>query len=1188
DLNNDGIVNVIDLGILRTVFFSNDPDADFNGDGVVNFVDLGIMRSRFFQPPGPAGLIIWVSLTDGDWANRLNWEPQIVPAQGSAALIDVEPAVVVTSSADTTLTGNIVNNETLVYSGGTLEVSKGINSSGPITFTSTAVNRTPFSASEAGAGTITVNGTNAWNTVELALDTTINNAASINAADRLTVNSTVTIVAPTSPTGLVSTNDMTLDGTGTIVFDSAGNGVVSEPRILPGNATTMTIGPDLTITGTKGTVGNVSADLVFNGTLDANVGGETQELRASTLTGNPTVLARNGAVVNIDADMNNPGGALSLDGTDGLIQFLNSTAFRDTTVNMVGATNVQIPVSAIVTMENAVINGDMTQLNASSINVIDGMTLNGTSTIVAPNSPTGYVFLTDVLMDGAANFVIDGTGNGVQSEPRILPGNGTTATFAPTVTISGGNGTIGNVSAGMIFQGTLQADVDGEELAIGAGSWSATGTLSAINNGALRFFGSMNNAGQAVTVDTAGGSLLWTSGGQFNQAVLNGTMGSTLVVPTGSYTMTSDVMNLDMSILNAANINVISGLELNSSLLITAPNSPTGLVFVDTQTLSGTGSIRLDGTDNGVQSETRLLPSNGTVLTVGAGIDVLGGNAAIGSVSAGLVFLGTLQADVDGQELAIGGNNWSANNAMSATNGGGIRFFGPMNNASATLNLDTADGFFNWTSGGQINAATLTGTPGTALRVPSGTYFTNSSVLNIDMNLENAANVNVTTSLTFNGDMLIDAPISPTGLVFAGDPTQTLNGTGTITFDGVGNTVISEPRILPGNGTQLIVGPDITIRGGKGQIGNASAALVFDGTLISDVAGEELRIGGSTWSASQTLQATNGGTISMFGIHDNANGSFVMDSPTANVVLLSGGRLVNTTVNGTAGTTIAPLGSTIFDNAVLTANVQVNNASNVAVNNGLTINGTAEINSTVSPTGFQLNGTQSVLGNLTVVFDGTANSVITEPQFLPGNGSILTVGPNVRFEGGKGVIGNANATLILDGSEVDANVAGEALRVIGLSWSASNALRASNGGILELGGTLNNGGGAFTLDAATGSVRTVGGVNFNDAVIDGTPGTVTTIAGTSNFENLTYTGDMVLNNAVNVNVDTDLTINGTVTNDAGGTLSTTGDLRINGVLSNNLGDVSIDLGRTVVSGQAMNEGTLTVASDGVLVADQDG
>jgi hypothetical protein len=54
DLDNDCQTNVVDLALLRQVYFGTDPDADLNGDGVVNTVDLGIMRARFFQSPGPS------------------------------------------------------------------------------------------------------------------------------------------------------------------------------------------------------------------------------------------------------------------------------------------------------------------------------------------------------------------------------------------------------------------------------------------------------------------------------------------------------------------------------------------------------------------------------------------------------------------------------------------------------------------------------------------------------------------------------------------------------------------------------------------------------------------------------------------------------------------------------------------------------------------------------------------------------------------------------------------------------------------------------------------------------------------------------------------------------------------------------------------------------------------------------
>ena len=56
DLNDDCTVNTVDLGLMRQMFFTDDPDADLNSDGVVNVADLGIMRVLFFNEPGPSGL----------------------------------------------------------------------------------------------------------------------------------------------------------------------------------------------------------------------------------------------------------------------------------------------------------------------------------------------------------------------------------------------------------------------------------------------------------------------------------------------------------------------------------------------------------------------------------------------------------------------------------------------------------------------------------------------------------------------------------------------------------------------------------------------------------------------------------------------------------------------------------------------------------------------------------------------------------------------------------------------------------------------------------------------------------------------------------------------------------------------------------------------------------------------------
>jgi hypothetical protein len=57
DLNDDNVVNALDLGLMKAVFFSSGPglNADLNGDEEVNSIDLGIMKQMFFAAPGPSG-----------------------------------------------------------------------------------------------------------------------------------------------------------------------------------------------------------------------------------------------------------------------------------------------------------------------------------------------------------------------------------------------------------------------------------------------------------------------------------------------------------------------------------------------------------------------------------------------------------------------------------------------------------------------------------------------------------------------------------------------------------------------------------------------------------------------------------------------------------------------------------------------------------------------------------------------------------------------------------------------------------------------------------------------------------------------------------------------------------------------------------------------------------------------------
>ncbi|MFK8017271.1 MAG: thrombospondin type 3 repeat-containing protein [Gammaproteobacteria bacterium] len=58
DFNNDGVVNKVDLGIMKRDFFTRgNSNTDLDSDGSVSAADLGRLKTLFFQSPGPSGLV---------------------------------------------------------------------------------------------------------------------------------------------------------------------------------------------------------------------------------------------------------------------------------------------------------------------------------------------------------------------------------------------------------------------------------------------------------------------------------------------------------------------------------------------------------------------------------------------------------------------------------------------------------------------------------------------------------------------------------------------------------------------------------------------------------------------------------------------------------------------------------------------------------------------------------------------------------------------------------------------------------------------------------------------------------------------------------------------------------------------------------------------------------------------------
>ena len=423
------------------------------------------------------------------------------------------------------------------------------------------------------------------------------------------------------------------------------------------------------------------------------------------------------------------------------------------------------------------------------------------------------------------------------------------------------NGAGVSVLNGLVLNGTLYLGNPtnqwyGQVGFVGSQTLSGNGTVIFGNQGACN----------ALRVDTAGTTLtigpsitLRGHSGQIGQSTsCIGTPANVTVINQG--VISSDIaggtlITRGQQFVNSGTIDARNGGHLNIQNL-TGNVGTVSLLSGSTLTLNGTYTNNL----------ALNVPTNAVLNLSGNWVNTGGINATNATVNLGgtftLVGLGTL-----------------------SRSGGNVNLTGTLDAAGGTLTLGAATGSW-FVNGGALRNAVLSQSGGAQLIFGNGTL--DGVTVNGDLDVgrqNNGAGVSVLNGLVLNGTLYLGNPTNQWyGQVgFVG--TQTLSGNGTVLF---GNQGACNAMRVDIAGTALTIGPNVTVRGHSGQIGQstscvgtpANVSVINQGTISADIAGGTINIRAQSFTNQAVAQVLNSAVLSIDTLQNSATGMVLADSGT--------------------------------------------------------------------------------------------------------------------------------------------------------------------------------------------------------------------------------------------------------------------------------------------------------------------
>lgn len=523
-----------------------------------------------------------------------------------------------------------------------------------------------------GAGSALVNsGTSNFDQVQVSAPISINTGNTMTVTNGIVNDSIITINHTNGgfATFLRFNDSTTLSGTGHTVLGGSGN----RAHLSTDAGQTLTIGSSQTVRG----LGEINASLINNGTIDADVSGQTLFLLTEDKTNNALISVQPGASMLIGSVSITQSPGAQIDAGDGSISLSNATIIGGSITSGSGAVT---QTSGTSTLDQVTNTGQLNLHTGSTLAVVNGLENNATLSINPGNGgfATSLLFNDSSTLSGSGDTVLDGSA----SRAQINSAPGQTPTIGPAQTVRG----FGQIHASLINEGLISAD-NSQKLDLL--------TNNKINNGLFQVSPASNMSITGIEIDQTGGGQMLANDGVLalsGTTIKGGTLDTLLagsILATGNSTYQNLVNLATTNINTGVALEIVGTVTNHGTISINYQNGgfATSLTTTTPATIDGIGDVILAGSTSRSQI-------TGVGITLGAGQTLRG----YGQVNGPLTLHGTLAPG-----FSVGEIEASAPITLSNTSTYEVEVSGPTTHdtidssstfhADGTLDLSLLDGF---------------------------------------------------------------------------------------------------------------------------------------------------------------------------------------------------------------------------------------------------------------------------------------------------------------------------------------------------------------------------------------------------------------------------------------------------------------------------------------------------------------